>query len=120
VAFRLKPVLLGCVAILASLVLFAYALNWVIMGPEGRKFDREFRRVEAGMARQEVVQRLGEPDDQGKSFRLSQEEGFEREYARARASHSKYYFFWEQNGDVTYAVGFDAQDKVTLKSVGGT
>ena len=37
---------------------------------------------------------------------------------RDPASSSKYYLFWQKATDLTYAVGFDANDRVTYSAVG--
>jgi hypothetical protein len=81
---------------------------------------RQYESIEKGMTRQEVVRRMGQPADEGPEFRLSQYEGFQKEYERARGSNSQYYLFWYSAIDLTYAVGFDSQDKVTMKACGGT
>ena len=57
---------------------------------------------------------------EGSEFHLGQKEGFEEKYALAARSGSKYYLFWQKATDLTYAVGFDANDRVTYSAVGGT
>ncbi|MHC4574707.1 MAG: hypothetical protein ACYS76_11345 [Planctomycetota bacterium] len=81
---------------------------------------RRYESVEKGMTREEVVRSMGQPADEGVEFRLSQYEGFEKQYERARRSNSQYYLFWYSAIDLTYAIGFDSQDKVMIKACGGT
>ena len=87
-------------------------------------FDRElaksFASVRPGMTKKEVLRRLGDPVDEDTRFRLSQERGFEAEYERAEESGSAYFLFWRNDIDITYAIGFDEDDRVTMKSAGGT
>ena len=85
-----------------------------------RAFYRRFGSVRTGIPRAEVIRRLGEPDDRGADFHLSQEHGFEEEYRLAAASASTYYLFWRRDLGITYAVGFGEGDKVTYKALGGT
>jgi len=81
---------------------------------------RQYDLIEQGMTKQQVVRMMGKPSCEETEFHLSQYNGFEKEYARARQSNSKYYLFWYSGIDITYAVGFDGYDKVTMKACGGT
>jgi hypothetical protein len=83
-------------------------------------FQVSYRKVQPGMTREEVVGMLGEPDDEAPEFRLGQYEGFEKQYERAEESGSAYYCFWFRGIDVTYTIGFDSEDRVTMKAHGGT
>lgn len=57
--------------VLGSHLLAALGLLW---DPE---FKRAFGSVRPGMTRQEVVRRLGEPDERSTQFHLAQRQGFE-------------------------------------------
>jgi hypothetical protein len=63
---------------------------------------------------------MGQPADEAAEFHLSQYKGHESRYQLARQSGSQYYLFWYSAIDMTYAVGFDNQDEVTMKACGGT
>lgn len=63
---------------------------------------------------------MGLPSSEGVEFHLGQYKGFEEEYERAKQSNSEYYLFWHSGIDITYAIGFDGNDKVTIKECGGT
>ncbi len=63
---------------------------------------------------------MGQPRSEEVDFHLSQKTGFEKEYERAERSDSAYYLFWHNGIDITYAIGFDSEHKVTMKAVGGT
>jgi hypothetical protein len=106
----------GTVALYAA----AFAVHLLITTPEEREFRRQFSTIAPGMSRDAVVGLLGQPHDEGPTFRLSQRDGFEEVYERARASASRYYLFWSQETDLTYAIGFDDRDQVRSKAVGGT
>ncbi len=99
----------------------------VIVGPVGdyvlgvdEGLAPSFDRIEKGMSREKVVTLMGSPDSESTRFHLSQYEGFELEYAIAATSRAHYYLFWHQPIDVTFAVGFDEQDRVVVKAAGGT
>ena len=81
---------------------------------------RQYESIETGMTREEVVRRMGQPPDQRVEFHLGQYDGYENQYQAAKQSNSQYYLFWYSAIDVTYAVGFDNQNKVTMKACGGT
>lgn len=93
-------------------------LDWI--AGDTPDFRSSFDRVEEGMPRAEVVKTLGKPDRESDEFRLGQYEGYEEEYARAEGSDSEYYCLWFRGIDHTYTVGFDGDDRVTMKASGGT
>ena len=106
--------------IVASLwVLYRFVFDPTITGLNPKLY-RQYESIQQGMTRQEVVSRMGKPSGEGAEFRLGQYEGYEDEYERAKQSNSKYYLFWYSGIDITYAIGFDAEDKVTIKTAGGT
>jgi len=122
---RLREIvrLLGMVVaslLVVFLVIFTagFLLSWWMGETPG--FQWSYHKVKPGMSREEVVEMLGEPDDESPEFHLSQYESFEKEYERAEQSGSEYYCFWYRGIDVTYAVGFDNEDRVTMKALGGT
>jgi hypothetical protein len=102
------------------LVAVSLAIDLLANSREDRAFRRRFNVIEQGMTRGEVIEMLGEPDDEGATFRLNQQEGFEGEYERAAKSASTYYLFWAKGIDLTYAIGFAEDDRVRMRSVGGT
>lgn len=85
-----------------------------------RQIQRGFKAIRPGMNRQEVVRLMGQPRSQSTEFYLSQYNGFEKEYERARKNSSEYYLIWHGGIDITYAVGFDTNDMVTMKACGGS
>ncbi len=85
-----------------------------------QQIRRAFKAVRPGMSRHEVVQLMGEPRRQSTEFYLSQYQGFEKEYERAHSSGSAYYLIWNSGFGITYAIGFDTNDKVTMKAFGGS
>lgn len=102
----------GCVV----LIPVGLAVRWLSVDWELRE---TFDALEAGMTRAEVHSRLGEPVREDIEFRLGQFEGNEKEYAKAARSKAAYYLFWT-DFDWTFAVGFDAQDRVVVTASGGT
>ena len=92
-------------------------LGWFL---RGGGFVSDFDSVRQGWSKEAVVRILGNPDETSKDFHLGQELHFEHEYARAKASKSKYFLFWNRGLDIVFAVGFDDQDKVTMTASGGT
>jgi hypothetical protein len=90
------------------------------LSPEDREFFRKFEAIPVGMAEADVLQRLGQPQDQGTKFYLGQAEGFEKQYREAAESPSVRYVFWRKDIDVVCAVGLDAQNRVAYKACGGT
>lgn len=102
--------IVGCVVFLH--------LGYILIQPF--YFARSFETISVGMTKDEVVQKLGRPNDQSEIFHLGQYEGYEKEYERAKGSNSKYYLFWWKGIDITFTVGFDEEDKVVLKASGGT
>jgi len=87
-------------------------------------FDREWHNRFAGiteeMLRQEVIVVLGAQRHESDKFFLGQRDGYEEHYERAASSKSQYYLMWHNGIDVTYAVGFDKDDRVTMTAWGGT
>ena len=81
-------------------------------------FTADFDGISAGMTRSDVVQVLGEADAVETKFHLAQRSGYESEYERARKSGSSYYLIWNRGIDTTFTIGFDSEDKVTIKSWG--
>jgi outer membrane protein assembly factor BamE (lipoprotein component of BamABCDE complex) len=108
--FAVVLAVLGCWALLKFVV--APLTGLAPYGP--------YKSIKPGMTREEVVRRMGRPLSEESEFHLSQYIGFEKEYERAKQSNSKYYLFWEAGIDVTYAIGFDDEDRVTIKACGGT
>ncbi len=84
------------------------------------EFADKFRAVSIGLPKVDVVALLGEPNGEGKEFRLGQKEGYEAAYRKAALSHSTHYLFWHRGLDTVYTIGFDAQGKVALIESGGT
>jgi hypothetical protein len=87
---------------------------------EDREFFRKFEAIPVGMTEADVLQRLGEPQDQGTRFYLGQPDGFEKQYREAEESASVRYVFWRRDIDVVCAIGLDAQNRVAYKACGGT
>ena len=85
-----------------------------------RKLDREFKSIATGQTRSEIIARMGNPQESNTAFRLSQKSGYEQAYERAMRSKSKYFLFWSNPIDITYAIGFDADDRVTITEHGGS
>jgi len=83
-------------------------------------FRKNFKVIKLGDNKINVLKLLGQPDEKSKEFRLGQYQGFEDEYKKARESDSEYYLFWYRGIDVVYVVGFNNEDKVLIKSSGGT
>ena len=104
--------------LLAGIFVAGFLLNWVLGLTPG--FQWSYHKIEPGMAREEIVRMLGEPDGESPEFRLSQYESFEEEYERAEESGSEYYCFWYRGIDTTFTIGFDKDDRVTMKASGGT
>lgn len=107
------------VVVVCLWVVFRFVFDPTITGLNPKLY-RQYESVQQAMTRQDVVRKMGKPSGQGPEFRLSQYEGFEKEYERAKKSNSKYYLFWETGIDITYTIGFDDSDKVTIKACGGT
>jgi len=105
--------------ICGSWVLYMYSCT-----DELKKRDHQIRRafkaIRVGMNREEVIRLMGEPRSQSTEFYLSQYNGFEKEYERAQSSGSAYYLIWHGGMDTTYAIGFDTNDRVTMKALGGS
>ena len=119
----LRKICFGLVLVLvviASLWVFSrFAFDPTVTGFNPRLY-RQYESIKQGMSRQEVVRRMGQPSNEAVEFRLSQYEAFEKEYERAKQSSSEYYLFWYSGIDITYTVGFDSNDRVTIKACGGT
>lgn len=115
-----------CVGLVLALVIGAclWVLCRFVFDPTitglNPKLYHQYESIQKGMTRQEVVSKMGKPSGEGVEFRLGQYEGYEDEYERAKQSNSKYYLFWYSGIDITYAIGFDSDNKVTIKAVGGT
>lgn len=85
-----------------------------------RKVRKGYKAVRPGLSREEVIRRMGPPIREGKEFDLGQYNGNEREYERAANSGSTYYIYWNGGIGEFYVVGFDTNDKVTMKARGGS
>jgi len=108
-------------SIIAAVCLTAVAVIGVrILGGYGITFYGRYESVKSGMSEEHVVDLLGRRSENSTEFHLGQYQGFEDEYEKAKRSKSQYYLFWNKGIDVVYAIGFDAQHKVTIKAVGGT
>ena len=83
-------------------------------------FTKNFEKVAMGFDEAQVVALLGNPDEKGKEFRLGQYDGFEDAYKRASNSNAQIYWFWFQDLDIVYAVGFNEHGKVVVAEYGGT
>lgn len=107
----------------AALVLSVWILGERVVNPL-TEWDRDlhprYRSIRSGMAKESVVHMLGKPRDEGSEFRLSQQDGFERQYEQAARSNARYWLFWYNGIDVTYAVGFDRDGSVAMTAWGGT
>jgi len=88
--------------------------------PEEQDFARRFESVTEGESEVHVLELLGSPDERDQTFQLSQREGFESIYEGAARSGSTYWLRWRRSIDLTYTVGFDTNQKVRFKAVGGT
>ena len=84
------------------------------------EFAHDFGSVEPGMSRAEVIELLGQPDQETAEFRLGQREGFEHEYERADRSDSTRYLLWYKGMDLVFTIGFDDHGKVTMTACGNT
>ena len=116
----LRPILIIATVVGVICVLCAGTVFIRCLGGYGITFHLRYKTIESGMSRERVIELLGRPHEQSSEFHLGQAQGFEPEYERARNSDSRYYLFWNKGIDVVYAVGFDSEDKVTIKAVGGT
>ena len=112
------PIILAVFGMLCVLGLGVLAFR-LLLG-YGITFGPRFKTIAPGLPRERVVALLGRPDEESAEFRLGQREGFEREYELADSSDSRYYLIWYKGIDVVYTIGFDSEDKVTIKAVGGT
>lgn len=114
------------VAVLAALILLVYVgipVFLFALDPSYRAligFQRDFEQVTLGMEREDVEGRLGPPDDSGDDFHLGQRETYEDAYERAAQSGATYYLTWYRWVDMTFTIGFDANDKVVVAESGGT
>ena len=88
--------------------------------PSDTEFIEQFEKITIGEPHQNVIKLLGEPDGKYKEFRLGQYDGYEKQYEKAKNSNSEYYLCWFREIDLTYTIGFDKDNKVTIKSKGGT
>ena len=70
-------------------------------------FRNKFKVIKPGDKKINVIQLLGQPDEESNEFHLGQYQGFEEEYKNAQEIDSEYYLFWYRGIDVTYAVGFN-------------
>lgn len=118
-----RKICIGLVLVLVIIaclwVLYRFVFDPTVTGLNPILY-RKFESIQPGMTKQEVVRWMGQPSSEGEEFRLSQYKGYEKEYERAKQSNSKYYLFWYSGIDITYAIGFDSDNKVTIKAVGGT
>ncbi len=113
------PAIKVTVFLVALILLGTYCTYYVRSGGDPI-FLWNYQRVTIGGSKDRVVDLLGQPDESGPEFRLSQYLGFEDEYQRAEGSGSSHYLFWHRSIDLTYAIGFNEDNQVTLKAVGGT
>src|ERR1051325_11240857 len=121
----------ACAGVLVSLTLLVGLIlagrlairgMWAEFAGFDRSLYRHYESIQLGMSRNEVIRRMGQPNDTSTQFHLIQERGYEKEYARAKASCSTCYLSW-WSGDafpVTYTVGFDTNDAVVVKAYGGS
>ena len=128
----MKTLLRACAGVLVSLTLLigvilglrlAITNMWDDFTGFDRSFHRRYESIALGMNRQAVIRLMGEPYDKSTQFHLIQEIGYEKEYARAKASGSIYYLSWWGGGEttpVTYTVGFNTNDAVVVKAYGGS
>jgi len=112
-------ILIGVVVIVVTGWVFCRVIVDPITGFDYQA-DRRFRSIRSGMTKEKVLERMGEPKEESRNFPLSQYNGFEDEYKRAEASGSAYYLFWHGGIDITYAVGFNSNNLMTIKVSGGT
>ena len=70
-------------------------------------FRNKFKVIKPGDKKINVIQLLGQPDEESNEFHLGRYQGFEEEYKNAQEIDSEYYLFWYRGIDVTYAVGFN-------------
>jgi len=104
-------------------VIVIFLLLWAVFYVQtsgGAKFLLNFNRIAAGDTKERVIALLGNSDTMEEQFRLGQKIGYEAEYVKAKNSDSKYFLFWNKGIDIVYAVGFDKNNKVTIKAHGGT
>jgi hypothetical protein len=115
---RYLVVVLGIAAAFVVLVWIVSTVYYYASGEA--EFARKFDKVMVGELKSKVIALLGEPNDEGKEFRLGQKEEFEAAYRKTEKSKSSYFLFWYRGIDTLYTIGFDAQDKVTITESGGT
>ena len=102
----------------ASVIALALAAG--CRSTEDARFFEAFDAIPIGTPQEEVILRLGSPNDSGATFRLSQLAGFEEQYRQATASRSVRYLFWHRDIDVLCALGLDADGRTSYKACGGT
>jgi hypothetical protein len=68
----------------------------------------------AGFLAAEVVELLGDPDEERDYSAPGRYEGYDDEYEEAGRSGSSCYLLWRRRG-VVYTVGFDGEEYVTVK-----
>ena len=117
-ALRPTLIILGVLGVLCVLSLGVVAAR-MLLG-YGITFHPNFKTIAPGLPREQVVALLGRPDEESAEFRLGQREGFEREYELAENTDSRYYLIWHRGIDLVHVVGFDSEDRATIKAVGGT
>lgn len=100
-------------------LLFVVAFSFRILSGEFF-FTKNFEKVRLGFDESQVLALLGNPDEKGTEFRLGQYKDFEEAYERASKSRAKNYWFWFQDIDIVYTVGFDEHGKVVVAEYGGT
>ena len=97
-----------------------FVLGRLVTSPSERAFARKFETLRIGTPESEVLALLGPPTERSDVFRLGQPHGYEKEYAAAASSGSRYYLLWRRELDLVYAVGFDQEQRVRYSAVGGT
>jgi uncharacterized protein YxeA len=84
-----------------------------------------YNKIEIGDTRQQVIDIMGEPNNESTEFHLWQERGYEKEYAEAEESNATTWLYYLLEPDLMgsrqiAAIGLDSNDIVVYKAKGGS
>jgi hypothetical protein len=113
---------IGVGLLLAAALGAVYLLQHV--GPRSRllgfdsSMQRQYEHLAVGQPRGEVFATLGQPRLTNTTLCLPQRRGFEKEFAKTNGLSTAMFYLWGNGGNWFYCIGFDADDRLQVKTEG--
>ena len=109
------------IVLMVAILTTIWCCNRVIDSTAGfsHTIDRAYKSLRNGMTKEEVFERMGGPPiATNEHFLLGP--GSQRAYAKTNGVNFKTFYLWNNGIGSFYCIGFDEQDRVVVKGMGGS